>query len=308
MEFSVIIPAYNVSGIIERAIQSAAAQTSPPLEILVIDDCSTDNTAEVVKALAQKIPSLRLLSTPANNGPSAARNVGLHAARGNWIALLDSDDAWKPGRLDRLSTVARDTDADFVADNLVVWDAKADTLVSQSYYDLPDRHKQITPLDLFRADDNFNFKKKTFSLLKPIMKRQFLFDHRIGYNERMKIGEDFALYAEMLLTGAKAILIKDAHYIYSAPNAPSGRSPHSRSRYTFAGLSEMSRDLELRYSDRIDPQLRSAMRAYRQTMTRLHESDIARDHKRKGHYARYIGYLAARPGLVTRLAARALTA
>ena len=144
MDFSVIIPAYNVSGIIGRAIRSAAAQTSPPLEILVIDDCSTDNTVEVVRALAAEIPSLRLLSTPANGGPSAARNVGLRAAKGDWIALLDSDDAWKPGRLKRLSEVASATSADFVADNLVMWDAVADAQVKPSYYKLPEPQKQIT--------------------------------------------------------------------------------------------------------------------------------------------------------------------
>ena len=100
MDFSVIIPAYNVSGIIGRAIRSAAAQTCPPREILVIDDCSTDNTVEVVKPLVQDIPSLRLLSTPTNGGPSAARNVGLRAAKADWIALLDSDDAWDPTKVE----------------------------------------------------------------------------------------------------------------------------------------------------------------------------------------------------------------
>src|ERR1700690_4660736 len=86
VEFSVLIPAYNVSGIVGRAIRSAAAQTFPPLEILVIDDCSTDNTVEVVKALARDIPALRLLSTPANGGAAAARNVGLRRANGGGIA------------------------------------------------------------------------------------------------------------------------------------------------------------------------------------------------------------------------------
>jgi succinoglycan biosynthesis protein ExoO len=117
MDFSIIIPAYNVSRIIGRAIRSAASQTFPPLEILVIDDCSTDDTVEIVRALGREIPSLRVLSTPANSGPSAARNVGLRAAKADWIALLDADDAWKPGRLERLSEVARATSADFVADD-----------------------------------------------------------------------------------------------------------------------------------------------------------------------------------------------
>jgi beta-1,6-glucosyltransferase len=305
-DFSVIIPAYNVSRIIERAIRSAAAQTLPPLEILVVDDCSTDNTVEVVKALAQDIPSIRLLSTPVNSGPSAARNVGLRAAKGDWVALLDADDAWKPGRLERLSEVASATSADFVADNLVLWDAGADIEVNPAYYELDESHRRITLLDMFRADDNFNFKKKTFSLMKPIMRRKFLSDHRLEYNEKMKIGEDFALYAESLFTGASIIMINEAHYIYSMPSAPSGRSPHSRSRYSFGDLCEMCLILERRYGDRIGPELRIAMRAYRQTMTRLHESDIARDYKRKGQYARYVGYLAARPGLVQRLVARSL--
>ena len=97
MNFSVTIPAYNISGIIGRELRSAAAQTLQPLEILVIDDCSPDNTVEVVKALARYIPSIRLLSTSANGGPLAARNVGLRASKGDWIALLDADDgldAW----------------------------------------------------------------------------------------------------------------------------------------------------------------------------------------------------------------------
>jgi succinoglycan biosynthesis protein ExoO len=305
MDFSVIIPAYNVSGIIGRALRSAAAQTLPPLEIIVIDDCSTDNTVEIVKALAREIPSLHLLSTPANSGPSAARNVGLRAAKGDWIALLDSDDAWRPGRLKRLSEVTSATSADLVADNLVMWDAVADVQVKPAYYDLDEPYRQITLLDMFRADDNFNFKNKTFSLMKPIMRRKFLTDHVIVYNEQMKIGEDFALYAESLFNGAKIILITEPHYIYSMPSAPR-RSPHSRSIYQTGGLSEMCLGFERRYGDSIGPELRIAMRAYRQTMTRLHQSDVARDFKRKGQYALYVGYLAARPGLVHRLVARAL--
>src|SRR5271156_4437060 len=186
MDLSVIIPAYNVSGIIGRAIRSAAAQTFSPLEILVIDDCSTDDTVEVVRALGREIPSIRLLSTPANGGPSAARNVGLRAAKGDWIALLDSDDAWKPGRLKRLSEVAGATSADFVADNLVLWDAVQETQFKPAYFELLEPQKQITLLDVFRADDNFNFSKASFTLMKPICRRKFFADHKLQYNEDMR--------------------------------------------------------------------------------------------------------------------------
>ena len=116
----------------------------------MIDDCSTDNTVEVVNALARGIASVRLLSTPANGGPSAARNVGLRTAKGDWIALLDADNAWKPGRLKRCRRSLARHRPSFVADNLVMWDAVADAESKPSYFELPGPEKQITLLDLFR--------------------------------------------------------------------------------------------------------------------------------------------------------------
>ena len=305
MDFSVIIPAYNVSGIIERAIRSAAAQTLPPLEILVIDDCSTDDTVEAVKALGREIPTLRPLSTPANGGPAAARNVGLRAAKGDWIALLDSDDAWKPGRLKRLSEVVRATSADFVADNLVMWDAVADAQVKPFYYELPEPQTQVGLVDLFQADDNFNFSKKSFTLMKPICRREFLANHKLQYNESMRVSEDFAFLAESLFNGAKIILIEEAYYIYSMHVGPSGRSEHSRSAYQFNSVIEESDRLRRKYGDRIDPPLARAMDNFRKTMTLLKQSDVARTYRWRGQYAKYAAYIAARPELARRLFARA---
>ena len=132
--------------------------------------------------------------------------------------MLDSDDAWKPGRLKRLSEVASATSADFVADNLVMWDAVADAEFKPFYYELPEPQKQITLLDIFRADDNFNFSKTSFSLMKPICRRKFLAEHKLQYNESLKVGEDFAFFAESLFNGAKIILIDEAYYIYSMPS------------------------------------------------------------------------------------------
>ena len=305
MDFSVIIPAYNVSAIIERAIRSAAAQTLPPLEILVIDDCSTDNTVEVVRALAREMPSLRLLSTPSNGGVSAARNVGLREAKGDWVALLDADDAWKPGRLKRLSEVASATSADFVADNQVLWDPVAEAQFKSAYYQLPEPQKQITLLDVFRADDNFNFSKASFTLMKPIWRRKFLADHKLEYNESMKIGEDFFLLVESLFNGAKVILIREAYYIYSMPSGPSGRSPHSRSVQDVSKLPSQTDLLTQKYADRIDETLKRAIDDFRKTFTLLHQSNVARTYRRSGQYAKYLAYLAARPELVRRLVSRA---
>jgi succinoglycan biosynthesis protein ExoO len=305
MDFSVIIPAYNVSSIIGRAIRSAAGQTLPPLEILVIDDCSTDDSVEVVQALAREIPSLRLLSTQSNGGPSVARNVGLREAKADWIALLDADDHWKQNRLERLSEVASGTLADFVADNLVVWDAVADRQFKPAHFQLPEGRKQITLLEVFRADDNFNFSKATFAIMKPICRRKFLLDHKIEYNESLRVGEDFVFLAEILFNCAKVILIDDPYYIYSMPSGPSGRSPHSRTVYTASKLPDICEMWSRKYEDRIDATLKRAMDKYRKTMTLLYESDVARTYRRSGQYGRYFAYLVAKPDLSRRLLSRA---
>lgn len=94
--FSVVIPAYNASPYIQDCVTSVLAQTDPDFEVIVVDDGSTDNTAEQVKAMTD--PRVRLLQRP-NGGLATARNTGIGAARGNMVAFLDADDRWCPGKL-----------------------------------------------------------------------------------------------------------------------------------------------------------------------------------------------------------------
>lgn len=92
---SVVIPAYNSAAHIARAIDSVLAQTRPADEIIVVDDGSTDATAAVVQSFGNAV---RLIAQ-ANAGAAAARNTGIMAAAGDWIAFLDADDEWLPKRL-----------------------------------------------------------------------------------------------------------------------------------------------------------------------------------------------------------------
>ncbi|MES9870529.1 MAG: glycosyltransferase family A protein [Sedimenticola sp.] len=95
MQISVIIPTHNRADLLERALKSVQAQTLPPLEVIVVDDGSEDHTREMV---SEKFPRVRYLHQP-NRGVSSARNLGISEARGDWIALLDSDDEWLPSKL-----------------------------------------------------------------------------------------------------------------------------------------------------------------------------------------------------------------
>ena len=92
---SVVIPAYNYAHFLPAAVDSALAQTLPPLEILIIDDGSTDNTASLVAARYSSNPLVRYIHQP-NAGLSAARNTGIREARSEFVAFLDADDMWKP--------------------------------------------------------------------------------------------------------------------------------------------------------------------------------------------------------------------
>ncbi len=99
LNISVVIPAYNSQDYIADSIKSVFNQTWKPKEIIVVDDGSTDKTADVVNSLDPPDGLKIVLLRQENSGPSAARNRGLKAANGNWIAFLDSDDIWKPEKL-----------------------------------------------------------------------------------------------------------------------------------------------------------------------------------------------------------------
>ena len=101
---TVVVPAYNRSATIERCIESVRAQTYPHWEVVVVDDGSTDDTGETTRAVAADDPRIRLVEHRERRGAQAARNTGIRAARGEWIAFLDSDDEFLPHSLEsRLS-------------------------------------------------------------------------------------------------------------------------------------------------------------------------------------------------------------
>jgi glycosyltransferase involved in cell wall biosynthesis len=93
VNISVVIPAYNAAHFLPRCLSSVFAQTLQPAEVIVVDDGSTDNTAEIARQLGA-----RVVSRP-NGGLSAARNTGVCSASSEWVALLDADDLWSPGKL-----------------------------------------------------------------------------------------------------------------------------------------------------------------------------------------------------------------
>ncbi|QKD80054.1 glycosyltransferase family 2 protein [Actinomyces marmotae] len=98
---SVIVPSFNSEGHVAETIRSVLAQTVADLEIIAVDDASTDSTVTILTGLAAQDPRITVLVQEENQGVAKARNRGLEAARGRYIAYLDSDDLWAPTKLER---------------------------------------------------------------------------------------------------------------------------------------------------------------------------------------------------------------
>lgn len=96
---SIITPTYNCGSFIEATIKSVKDQTYENWELLIVDDCSIDNTSEVVERYSKDDNRIKYYCLSTNSGAAEARNFGLRLAKGRWIAFLDSDDLWLPNKL-----------------------------------------------------------------------------------------------------------------------------------------------------------------------------------------------------------------
>lgn len=123
---SVVMPAFNAARTIENAIGSVLSQTFSDFELLVIDDCSTDNTSQVVSEIAREDCRVRLIVNEINSGsPAVPRNVGVENSLGRYVAFLDSDDSWAPNKLEVQTRLMEESEASISCTGYTVVDANS---------------------------------------------------------------------------------------------------------------------------------------------------------------------------------------
>jgi succinoglycan biosynthesis protein ExoO len=233
-EVSVIIPTYNSENYIAKALESVFNQTYNNLEVILIDDASSDSTVKIAVSFNDK--RLKIIKNQHNRGVSYSRNYGIQQAQGNWIALLDSDDWYAPERLKKLLSIAQKYHADLVADDLwLVSDALHVGVANPVASALRNRQSQpwstlltenqetISSVKLINAVEfahsdrpsPFNSKRNwSLGYTKPLIRREFLQQNNIKYDETVKVGEDFILYLECLRQQARFYLVPQAYYYY----------------------------------------------------------------------------------------------
>lgn len=218
----VIIAARNAAETITTAITSALLEPEVA-EVVVVDDASTDATEAVARAADDGSGRLLVLRLDVNRGPSFARNMAIRNSRSALISILDADDFILPGRFANL--VAGD-DWDLVADNIVfVEHASVRDVLAGDIAQFDADPAQLDFAQFIAGNiSSRGVQRGELGFLKPVMRREMLERTGLGYDENLRLGEDYALYAGAMLAGARFKFIRSCGYCAVVrPNSLSGQ-------------------------------------------------------------------------------------
>lgn len=209
----IVIAAYNAEETIGRAVRSALSEPEVT-EVVVVDDASSDSTVQAALASEDGTGRLRVLVQHKNGGPSAARNRAIAQSTAKWVGILDADDFLLPGRTAGLLSFSEN--ADMVADDLWQVPETVTALMPrrsllEGALDGPCRigFQEFVLSNVTGRGTN----RKELGFIKPLMRREFLAAHAIRYQEHMRLGEDFELYARCLAQGAQLVLVPPQGYV-----------------------------------------------------------------------------------------------
>ncbi len=209
---SVILPVYNAGHFVEKGIASVLEQTLESLELIVIDDGSTDQTLDILKRLSDKHDRIKVVENEINRGIAHSRNLGISIASGDWIAVLDADDWWDGRRLAILLDVAVEHSADIVADNQFFVANDTSRPWGMLFPEQRISTRLITIDDFLRHD--MPGKYGTWGLLKPVFRKSFLIEHGIRYDKNLRVHEDTAFILQCFVHTPRFVVCSQPLYYY----------------------------------------------------------------------------------------------
>jgi glycosyltransferase involved in cell wall biosynthesis len=243
--FSIVIATYQAADTVARSVESALVQTYPAHEVIVVDDGSTDHPEEALRPFADRVMLIR----KPNGGGASALNAGAEAATGDFLAILDADDAYDPRRLEVLAELARERpDLDLITTDarFVVEDGEGATFATYTPFVTEDQRTAI-----FESCFVGGWPAIRLSRLREIG----------GFDEGLRTGYDWDCWARLLLDGSQAGMAKDPYYRYYL-HAGSLTTSRASSLWDRATLLEKGlRNPALRAEER--PALERAIRMHR---------------------------------------------
>lgn len=208
---SVVIANYNGAAFLAAALRSALGQSLHAIEVILVDDRSTDDSVAIARAIAANDGRLVVDVAERNGGPGAARNRGLALARGDWVSVLDSDDLMHHQRLERLLADGEASGADIVADDLLLFDEDNSTAPRRFLASPSPASRWISTPDYLDSGRMFG-RAPSLGFLKPIFRSTTLGD--IRYDEGLRIAEDDFLVIRLLARGARYRIVPSIGYFY----------------------------------------------------------------------------------------------
>jgi glycosyltransferase involved in cell wall biosynthesis len=252
MKISVIIPAYNAAAFIGTALNSLLQQSHRDWEALVIDDASTDDTRAVALRWASTDQRIRVLGMARNGGPAAARNAGFDAAQGDWIAVLDADDAWEADRLARFLPYLAPGKLDLAWDRLALYDAARDKVQAHSWPWVR-QARRIGPLQLLLWD--LPGQRSPLGWAKPLLRRAWVEQQGLRYQTALRAGEDWRLLMDAVMAGARAEVLPFSAYRYTLRLEEKN---FSQTKTDFTGPQLLHNAVRRQYAARWKPEARAA--------------------------------------------------
>lgn len=216
---SVIIANHNGAHHLATALHSVLSQTLANMEVIVVDDASTDGSVALIQRAAAQDPRLRWVARTRQGGPSAARNDALALARGEWIAIVDGDDFLARDRLARLIAIAEADAADIACDDLVAFADDGSTpprrVLAGAYASAPQWVTATTYVDA----NNLTGASVPLGYLKPVIRREALVSAGLTYDENLRIAEDYDLILRLLISGCRMRVYPTPGYFYRRHSA-----------------------------------------------------------------------------------------
>jgi len=200
MEISVIIPAYNVENYVERAIKSVLNQQFSSLEIIVVNDGSTDKTSEKVLSINKNYPQIKLINVQ-NQGVSVARNIGLDIAEGDYVCFLDADDYLEEGVLSKFYSKCKEFNLDVIRGGYKIFSEEKNDFIPHKLPSFPLINKEQSGEEFLNNSIKYQFNEVVPWL--GLFKREYLLQNGLYFPKGIAFEEDQLMFLKALLSNGK---------------------------------------------------------------------------------------------------------
>ncbi|MEI0796753.1 glycosyltransferase family 2 protein [Brachyspira intermedia] len=222
IKVSVVLPIYNVEKYLPKCLESVINQTLKDIEIICVNDCSPDNSENIIKEYAKKDNRIKLINNEKNIGVGLSRNIGVDSSNGEYISFIDSDDFIESNYLESLYSTAKKYDADIVFTNNMYTVNESKGYIKPYYHNRLEKWKKDFKDKCFEGISNFNVstneKENTpeyplVSSVNKIFKKDFIINNNLKFQNYI-VAEDSEFFYKYLVYNPKMYYNNNAKYYY----------------------------------------------------------------------------------------------